>query len=759
MASRSPTLTWNLDQTADGVISITKKFLRVVTDDNIQAVVLLACPKFGACVAISPAARDVISKLSKESANPIYIQYLKSVINYSQNDSFSLLESSVGGQNFLALAAILTSTMTNFDASLVMEKMVTASAGDRSLVPGANHLKALFDILEPKLNRAGFLDHVLSWKHQWSIDGAVSDAGRLLLQHAGDSFPDADGIHQLVRAFAIVNRVGDEDAKRVVITARVCVPWLAAFAMWSIGVSPTRHTTNGKVIAEEPSSPVTIIFAESELFGNLNIEIEVVSSSRSFVDVVPAKVANSQSPFGAVGMTDIGVYAQQMLQHQNLLSSFGFRTLKQALPLALKQVRDLCFAEGRSAEPSDQSKVLPLIGNPFPPEDVISRTAVRYIIPRASKPRHFPAPSVSYIVNAPDPDLSSDAEQIITADSRLYTSTGPESPYLNDLELFVLKALEPGLLLSDVPIVKTWTEGNPGGSFSKAISPIVADILALSLFDSCLDSMLVYYCRNRKLGNRSMRVWEYTVQRILETGAPQKCDIRTILAFTLGLVRHEVSSNEWKWVASSFRGQVIFPRVFEDNTLQQEGYLELLCFPGILEPEGAKRPFNLVRPQVQHLVICNDDFLSNRITSIVNWYQDHQLLWHTSAREDCLQIGMGWTKSQTSLDPFNILQTLAHALFATCSHDPDTHRDNLPDCHCRSPVDDQLHGKQYASESEITVFPVANDPGLSMLALSSIAWRTVAYRAGDPVVIINQGACLDCLISFCHLFACRCLIL
>jgi hypothetical protein len=233
------------------------------------------------------------------------------------------------------------------------------------------------------------------------------------------------------------------------------------------------------------------------------------------------------------------------------------------------------------------------------------------------------------------------------------------------------------MLVSDERVVKTWQEQNPNETFVKAISPIVADILALSLFETCLDVVQVYYCRNRTIGNPSMRVWENKVQQILDTGKPQKCEIVSILAFTLGLLRHEVSSKEWKWVASFFHGQVVFPRIFEDQILQRDGYLGLYCFPGILVPdEPRKKPIKLARPQAQHLVESRDDVLLNEITSAVNLYEDWEILWHISSREDCIQIGMGWTKSQAVLDPFSTLQSLAYALFATCSHNSDAPRDN-----------------------------------------------------------------------------------
>jgi len=287
--------------------------------------------------------------------------------------------------------------MSNFDASVVMENIITASASDRSLLPGSDHLKDLFDILEPKLSRAGFLNAVLNCKQQWSNDKHVSDNGGLVLERAGDSFPDAKGIHQLLAAFATVARIGDSDAKRVNITARVCVPWLTAFATWSIGVPPARHTTAGKAISEEPESPITIIFADDEQFNNLDVTIEIVSSGRSFPEVLPAKAADPRMFLGAVGMVNVGVYARHMLQRQKLMTGIGKRALKHALPFALKQVRDLCFFEGVPVELSNRSEWMSLLGNPFPPEDVISETAAKYLKPVTDARRYIPAISQPYL--------------------------------------------------------------------------------------------------------------------------------------------------------------------------------------------------------------------------------------------------------------------------------------------------------------------------------------------------------------------------
>jgi len=64
MTSTSLALQWSLDKTVDNTLSIAKSLIQIATNDNIQAVVFLACPKLGAQLAISPVARQQISTIA-----------------------------------------------------------------------------------------------------------------------------------------------------------------------------------------------------------------------------------------------------------------------------------------------------------------------------------------------------------------------------------------------------------------------------------------------------------------------------------------------------------------------------------------------------------------------------------------------------------------------------------------------------------------------------------------------------------------------
>lgn len=621
----------------------------------------------------------------------------------------------------MALASILISTMTNYEAALVMEDMISSSASDLRLAPAASHLKDLFDVLAPKLNRAGFLDEVLAWIYLWSNHPDVSPISQIILQGAGDEYPDAESIRHLVEAFADVCRVGEEAKnKRVVVTARLFVPWLSAFAKWSTGVPPMLSTNKGGVIFENPSSPAEIIFAEEGEagFDNLRIKIEIVSSGPLFP--VLDQVAEFMRP-EAVGMVGIGNYAKRLFQRQNLGTDFDVRTVVKVLPFALLQVRDLCwFDDNFVLGFQHDANVTSQAGNPFPASDTIENTANQY--------------------------LRNQRDGLRTIDP--------------------LRALGPGLLLSDIGIVKMWQEGR-SDDFTKAIAPIVADILALSLFEGCLDTVKVYYCRNRRRSIPSCRDWDNAVYRILSTGTSQKCSVKSIIDFSLGLLHHDLQPQPHNsgstWVASSFHGQVVFPKVFFDGTIQKDGYLELHCIPGVLSPDEQAgrqaRPVSLARSQTPHLVRYEHVAPADPIVCAVNLYRDHRARWHASTSEDCILVGMGWTANNAALNPFGTLQSLAYGLFPECEHDPDMKVASSPtDCTYRSPVDDRLNATPPDTTSSITIFPVAGDQRLRMLALSSIEWRLQA-SGGKALVVINNGACFNCLLGCCYRSGCRFLIL
>jgi hypothetical protein len=116
----------------------------------------------------------------------------------------------------------LVSITNTFEAGTALEKMIIASAADKTLVPTAYQLKDLLDVLEPQLNRTGILTDILGWKEWWVKSEGISEESRIRLLQVGEPFPGADGLEKIVVAIRDVSRIGV--AKKVHFTAGFAAP-------------------------------------------------------------------------------------------------------------------------------------------------------------------------------------------------------------------------------------------------------------------------------------------------------------------------------------------------------------------------------------------------------------------------------------------------------------------------------------------------------------------------------------------------------
>ena len=230
-------LQWALDETTDHFLKVGKDVVLAATRDSVQPIALLACERFGATIAICPERRTKIERLIDSQTGYAVIEFLKTKVGFAKGGSITQLSRSWAGVNFLALAAALVSVTDTFEAGTALENMILAAATDRLLVPTAYQLKHLLDVLEPRLNAAGFMTQVFDWQRWWVTSTGMSDAERLHLVQVGETLPSAEGLQKIVATLRDVCRVGE--AKSVNFTARCAAPWLTAFVIWCLGASPT----------------------------------------------------------------------------------------------------------------------------------------------------------------------------------------------------------------------------------------------------------------------------------------------------------------------------------------------------------------------------------------------------------------------------------------------------------------------------------------------------------------------------------------
>ena len=89
-------LQWSLQQTANEALSVARGVVVVATSDNIQALALLACERFGATLAMCPETCDRIERLIIRVPKPVRI-FIGAYVGYSAGDSAAQLVKSKAG--------------------------------------------------------------------------------------------------------------------------------------------------------------------------------------------------------------------------------------------------------------------------------------------------------------------------------------------------------------------------------------------------------------------------------------------------------------------------------------------------------------------------------------------------------------------------------------------------------------------------------------------------------------------------------------
>lgn len=126
--------------------------------------------------------------------------------------------------------------------------------------------------------------------------------------------------------------------------------------------------------------------------------------------------------------------------------------------------------------------------------------------------------------------------------------------------------------------------------FFEDLASFAADVLALSLFDNSAN-LLVHF--NHQQSGRHVDATQRSQLRtaigiILQRGVRQSIGISHLLDWALSLIGHDVHDDLQKagWVISNFYGQVVYPKLYETQSLQKRGFLTLSWAPGQLFYNG-----------------------------------------------------------------------------------------------------------------------------------------------------------------------------
>ena len=186
--------------------------------------------------------------------------------------------------------------------------MIEDTASDKVLAPPELHVRHLLEVLEPRLNRIGFLDRC--YKTERLLKDILNS-----YHGGGNEVPTSFGIGAVVSGLRNLARLGGEDIDHVVLIPDSCLAWLITFIEWCLGVSPAIYSTDGSIIVAQPESKV-IFKIPASLKPSEGIMIETFTSSHNLYDSVRIQQLEDdyERALTFSGMVSLSTHFEQCLQ-------------------------------------------------------------------------------------------------------------------------------------------------------------------------------------------------------------------------------------------------------------------------------------------------------------------------------------------------------------------------------------------------------------------------------------------------------------
>lgn len=505
------------------------------------------------------------------------------------------------------------------------------------------------------------------------------------------------------------------------------VAWIAAFIQWCIGTPPSVYLDDGTALFEGPPSEVDIIFCtvspNSEPQGitwhsNLGRPSELIASYEGI----------KNGPRKWTGMLPIESYGRWLLQELDLDKGVILGVVNEVLPYVMKQITALLRLSGTHLGAYTTE---PLPGNwvrALPAEENIAELCLN------PWPRDH---AIAAIL------------------SRMLNSNGPEN----------LLEIPKGTSVMDLPLLKECFPKDVEGqcqclgcipteessddetrecqrkAFVRNLSIYAFNVLLLSLFQFS-ENLLIdanQACRTR-----------HEISSILETGQPVSCHYSYILKAALVLLGHDLlrRAEATQWMISCYRGQAVYPRLFETQNPYESGYLTLCWAPGLLRHEQ----------ETYSLGIGSTGFVSSRqsnknmeqkeiVTMSRNMFFGYNTIWRVAAGDDVLVLDFGIENSgadqrYSMVSPVLTLTGLVFTLIPRrCSH-PANAQLPKPDPLAIYNTFPSGFTTPYLGEDPrtISVIPVDGNDRLRLYALAS-------YASYGPLVL-RKETCLACCLAF-----------
>jgi hypothetical protein len=293
---------------------------------------------------------------------------------------------------------------------------------------------------------------------------------------------------------------------------------------------------------------------------NPGIQVSIHHAMEAPSDLVEARLGSDWT-----GMVSVEEYGRWSLYELKFDTGPAKEALLQALPFAIRHIiQSLRFSKYRRFDPSllgyrwieEQGREGPELDGdlvvlglvPFPEEHIVAQTMSRYL-------------------SSPD----------------VMTLRSLDGLHIEDLPVLKLhlKTLKETCLCAKCSNLGPHKFRSCGiDMFFTGFASICADILALSLF-GCLGIPLLHL-RSFPDGSAPFK---QAIQSIITSGTFSYVKLSDLLHYTLELTGHEFPNDPRDprlWVMSSFKGQVIYPTLYETLCYKKEGYLTLNSLPGLL---------------------------------------------------------------------------------------------------------------------------------------------------------------------------------
>ncbi|KAH6987168.1 hypothetical protein EDB80DRAFT_898418 [Ilyonectria destructans] len=657
-------LQWGLETTADGGLSFSRGLIQAATTDNVQPIALIACERFGNTIAMCQETCLKIETLVLPTPQPAVIKFIQSTVGYSRNDSASHLGISLAGVQFLSLAAALA-TVGPFDAATAVSRMLKNTATDKTLLPTVRQLRDLLSSLDGRLTRSNFADSIVGW-HTWMLCQTRDiDADRRYTLERAKLYPSAEAIEKLVDAFRQLHRIGRSSVAKITIKVTSSAPWVVAFTKWCLGTLPSVFLEDGTPVLDQPGSSVIIV---------LNT---LPTKDDEFVITIHHSIGNPEELIAQAstkpwtGMVTIEKYGQWMLQEYSLNRGEDIHALQVFLPYAAKSYVD------------------------------------RFRFFSGSMPFHRSWAGA----------LEAKAEFRTTPFCGDHSVVKILSRMLNVETTMELKKLAQGCSVDKLPSFRLYLtslknacgcdkcayDGMKGECreerFIDNISLFLGDVLALSLFH-CSEDLLVRIDNDRPRAvlpgqgdfNNAVRSIFTQMAPIYREHIPD-CHIESLVDWALQLLGHSgvsVKVAESCWVMSCFKGQAVYPTIFDTCRITRKGYLALSWVRGALEFDGEKYEIVKTSAEAQKLPPSIDYTTIPSVCGPLNLTPDYTISWRVGATDSALELGLCLSGPSVEIvhNPFNIIQNLGSCLIVErCPHNRDTelqHADPL--CFNDSPL-------------------------------------------------------------------------